>query len=537
MRLLRVVPGYLLLAVGLTWPAVIRPVESVPGSPSGDLWDGLWSFWFFTERVYAGESPLRVDGFLNHPDGGALWVADPLNAVLMLGLVPLVGVAAAWTLLVLAHLCFVGVMGHALGLAVGEGRPGAGWITGNALTTAPFLLSQVHNGATEAVGGGWLVWAAWRLWELRREPSVANGLHAGLALGVTALANVYFGVAGALVALVFAAGAGLGARTLRAQAVAAGLALAVAVPWGLAARGVTTAPDSVVGIKDARQVAMVRRTIGAADPLGFVHPGEFRSPDFREIARYDEDYVHCHYLGWVLLIAALAVGRDPRLRAWWVVAGLGLLLSLGPVLVREGAPVILPGRRGVPLPYFLVEALPGLRDLSLVYRLAWITVVALAALAARAGAWRLGPALPLLFLLETRLLSPAAALPAHADASPAPALRALRDGPPGAVMNFPVTGGRPYLYEQVTHRHPLAATLNFPASRGSRRVWDTALDAGGADFVDRVSREARRQGVRYLVVHADRRARPDQHDLAARRIAASFPTFAESEGLRVVALY
>lgn len=540
MRTARIAAVYLLLAVGLTWPAALRPVAAVPGSARGDLWDGLWSFWFFVERVTAGDSPLRADGLLNHPDGGSLWVADPVGALGMVVLAPLVGVAAGWTVLVLAHLVFTGLMGHRLGEAVADGRPGAGWIAGTALVTAPMLLAQVHNGATEAVGGGWLAWAAWRLWELRRAPTLRNGAHAGLALGVAAVAHVYAGVAGAVLAVLLGVDALLLRRGWRAQALAAAVALALAVPWGLAAREVTTAPDSVVGIKDPRQLATVRRTIGPADPVGFVHPGDYRSPDFRELARYGEDYRHVHYLGWALLLAALAGGRGRDARAWWVAVGLGVILAMGPVLARFGAPVILPGRRGIPLPYLLLESLPGFRDLSLVYRLAWLAVVALAALAARASPDRLRRLLPVLFLVETRLVSPAAALPDHADARPAAPLLALRDAPPGAVMNFPVTGGRAYLYEQAVHGQPLAATLNFPSSRAAREVWDAALDhLGDADsaFVAAVTAEARRQGVRYLVLHEDPLARPDQHDPAARRLAARFRTLAEGEGLRVVALW
>lgn len=529
---------YLLLAVGLTWPAAIRPVAAVPGSPRGDLWDGLWSFWAFADRVGGGRSPFRVDGLLNHPDGGSIWFADPLGALLLLPLVPLVGVAAAWTVAVLAHLVFLGLVGHALGDAVGQGRPGAGWVAGVLLAASPMMLSQIHNGATEAVGGGWLVLAALRLHRLRESPSAPNAAWAGLALGLAGVAHWYAAVGGALLLALFVGASVRSVATARAWALAAALALVAVAPAGLAAAAVTRAEDGVVGIKSARELATVRRTIGPADPVGYLHPGDYRSPDFRELARYDEDYVHCHYLGWVGLLAALgALRRREGTGVWWAALGVGAVLAMGPVLARGGAPVILPGRLAIPLPYLLLEPLPGFRDLSLVYRLAWLAVVALAALAARGAGGRFAPLWAVALVVETRLWSPAAGLPAHADARPAAPLLVLAEAPPGAVMNFPVVGGRAYLYEQTVHRHPLAASLNFPNNAAARRVWAAAMDRLDAPpdvLRAAVVAAARREGVRYLVIHDDPLARPDTHDAAARALAGVLPVLAEGDGMRVL---
>ena len=82
---------HLALAMFWTWPTVLSPATVVPGAERTDLWDSLWSFWYFYQRVSHGQLPLYGDGLLNHPEGGLLWVADPLNAVLML---PLMAVAS-----------------------------------------------------------------------------------------------------------------------------------------------------------------------------------------------------------------------------------------------------------------------------------------------------------------------------------------------------------------------------------------------------------------------------------------------------------
>jgi hypothetical protein len=113
---------------------------------------------------------------------------------------------------------------------------------------------------------------------------------------------------------------------------------------------------------------------------------------------------------------------------------------------------------------------------------------------------------------------------------------ALAGEPDGAVMNFPVVGGRAYLYEQTVHHKVLTGGLNFPNNNASRRVWKEALanvDAAPAALAAAVTRAARAEGVRYLVVHQDPMARPDMHDTAVRALADAFAPIAEGDGMRV----
>lgn len=506
MRPVRLAAAYLLLAVALTWPAALHPVAAVPGADRTDLHDTLWSLWFVWERLSTGASPVRVDGLLNIPLGGSFWVADPLNALLALPLIPLVGPAAAWTLLVLFHLGFTGRMAHALGEAV---TPGSGWVTGVTVAASPMLLGQVHNGASEAVGQGWLVLAILRAWRLREAPTRRNAVLAGLATGVAAVAHWYGGVDAGLFLVLLLPFAG---RQVLLAALVAGL---VAAPVALAARSLSTARDNVVGIKTPRELSTVRRSIGAADPVGFLAPGDFRSPDFSRLSRYGEQYVHCHYLGFVVLgVAAAGLRRRRGTGVWWAAVGLGIVLACGPVVVRDGGAWILPGRRAVPLPYFLVERLPPFDSLSLVYRLAFLSVLGLGVLAGRTVAtWRFRWVVPVLALLETRLVSPARQLPAHVDARVDPALTALAADPdPRAVMNYPIVGGRPYLYEQTAHHHPVAGTLNFPNNGASKKVWRTIAESAGLPcpaFRAAVAAAARREHIGFLVFHLDPTAEED----------------------------
>ncbi|MDP2315888.1 MAG: hypothetical protein Q8P41_23530 [Pseudomonadota bacterium] len=529
---------YLGLAVALTWPAALHPIRDLPGADRTDLWDSLWSIWYVWVRVAAGAVPYRVDGLLDHPGGGVLWVADPLNALLALPLVPLMGVAAAWTVLVIGHLTFAGVAAHRLGAELSPDRPWAGWVTGTLYASAPMLLAHVHNGASEAVGMGWMAWAALRLLRMEAAPTARNAVWAGLAVALTTIAHWYAGVGIFLFAgLLFLRG--WSRPRLVAFAGALALAVTLVVPVAVLARTAATAEGNVVGIKTDKEIATVRRTIGPADPVGFVHPGDYRSPDFRELSRYGEQYMHCHYLGWVGILAAVAsLRRRHGTGVWWAGALLAAVLACGPVLAQKGGPVILPGNLAIPLPYFLLEGLPGFSSLSLLWRLAQLTVLAVAVLAGRAvGGHRvLAIGVALAAVVETVWISPMAGLRETTDATVSAPIVALTREPAGALMNFPVAGGRAYLYEQTVHQKPLTGGLNFPNNNASRRVWKEALKhASDAPEVlaAAVKAKAKEQGVRYLVVHIDPMARPDMHDTAVRALKTAFTPIAEGNGVRV----
>jgi hypothetical protein len=271
-----------------------------------------------------------------------------------------------------------------------------------------------------------------------------------------------------------------------------------------------------------------------------VHPGDFRSPDFHELSRYGEELVHCAYLGWVpLLAAAVSLRRRRGSAALWLATIGAVVLAMGPVLVENGGPVILAGRRAIPLPYLLVEKLPGFRSLSLLWRLAQLGALGLSVLAARAPGRspRLAALLVAAALAETRFASPARTLPAHTDATIAPEIVALAAEPEGAVMNYPVVGGRAYLYEQTAHGKPVTGTLNFPNNNTSRKVWKVAIDHAADPkeaFAAEVSAAAQAEGVRYLVVHVDARAHDDDmHTDAVRAIKEAFTPIAQSAGVRV----
>ncbi len=549
--------AHTVVAVLLLWPSMLDPEGSLPGSIRTDLWDSLWSFWFASRELAAGRLPISVDGLLNHPVGGTLWVADLVNALFVVPLLAVLTIPQAYTLLVHAHLVFSGVAANRLGSAVWGEDPRAGWFSGLAWQSAPLLLAHVHNGASEAIGGGWLALALLAAVRMGQQPSRGRIVGLGLALAVCSWAHWYAGVCAFLFCAVYGTGAvlakgeALRSEALRSRALGWGAALCLGLlltlPYAWASRSASTASDNVVGIKTERELAAVRRTIGAADPQSFFIPGDHRSPDLGKLSPYNEEHRHCPYLGWVVIVGAALSWRRVRHPSWWIAAVTGALLALGPVLTHEGAPVIIARKLAFPLPYLLLEPLPGFDSLSLVWRLAALPALCLTVLAGggyagihlagRLPVWGLAA---LLAVAETRFASPMRGAIATVSAEVAAPILALAEAPDGAVMNYPVVGGRPYLYEQTAHGRALAGTLNFPNNAASMSLWRLVLNNSGApkpDFPRAFGEEAQKLGIRYIVLHVDAWAPADMHDIAARSVREIFTPMAETSAVRVYRLY
>jgi hypothetical protein len=543
-RTVKLIPAYLLLACLSTWPAAVRIGTAVPGAGRTDIWNSLWSLWF-AQYNFALKGLSLQTTLISFPRGGRLLVADPLAAVLVGPLIPVLGVPVAYTLLVLGQLTLAGIIAHRFVEEIlearGEAGQGAGWIAGVAFATAPVLLAGVHNGTSESFSGGWTALAVWMSWRAARLGGVRRVLVATLCVLLGSVASWYSAMIVFLFlgALLLLSPTGRFREHLGARAGVLLLSLALVAPLAAATHHTAIHPDNLVSIKNVRELMGIRRSTGPADILGFFMPGDFRSPDFRTLSRYGEEFFHCHYLGFVLLIgAAWARLRGP---GWlWMGGLLAGVFALGPVLVRGGMPLIILTDRAIPLPYFLFEGLPGFNALSLLYRLTLGLSLSLAILAGIGLSGRRWWLVVALILAEGRLLCPLGGLPDVSDATVSEALVELESALPGAVMNFPVAGGRGYLYEQTVHRKPVTDTLNFPNNLASRKVWQAMLDRGEdspEDFRAYVGSVARREGVRYLVVHQDEEARPDMHDMAVRSVRAAYAPMSESAGVQVFALW
>lgn len=537
---------YGLAAARFVLPGAAR--GELVGQPATDLWNSLWGAHHLYETLRAGLDP-RWAPALNHPQGGLVWVADPLGALFVGALAGPLGDSAAWALHCAVQLGLSGWVVHAFAQErlQAAGRPDAGLraaVAGMSYMACGTLLSGLHNGASEGLGGALPALAAWMAWRSQGPPrpgwsSRAAPVLQGLAIFGAALSSPY---AGAL-ALGFSAAALSmpGAAPTRRRWGGLLIGAALSLPLGGLITALATSPEGLLGIKQGPVLDQTRRSVGPADLRAYGVPGELRAPDLRQLGRFGERYLHSPYLGWTTLLAALGSAGPPH-RRWLGWAGLGAFIaSLGPLLLVDGAPWRVLGDRVLPLPYLLVEGLPGFAQLTLLWRLGLGLSLALALLASQVrGLGRRGLiALLLLILIEPHALSPAGrAVPSTAP-TPAAALEALRRAPPGAAAVYPLRPGLPALADQHHHGHALAVGLNFPSNPAADQLW-AALAASDSAPEDEqraaVRAVARRLGLRYLLIYNDSDAVPDDHTRLTRRAAALFPTLPGAEGPALRAL-
>ena len=519
--------------MAITWPLVTDPAHLLVGGARTDGWNSLWGLWFVEETHKAWPQATTL---LDWPGGGRLAVADPLNALLAMPLTRVLGPVVAYAVLVLSHLSLGGFAADRLGRACG----GGGLIAGVGYLFAPICLAHLQNGSSEAVSLLWLPLSALAMVRAT-ERGGAWVPAAGILLGLCALGGWYAGVGawlffGGLLLLGFGE-VPLRARLLRLAPVAI-LALLITLPFAIEVRATALAADGLVDIKSAQDLGRIRRTLGAADPRIFFTPGAFRSPDFAHLLGNPSDFVHTAYLGWSLLVLAiLGARRDPtRSRAWAFAVIGGIVLAMGPVLVVNGLPLAIGARAvALPLPYRLLEGLPGFSSLSLLFRLATVSSLGIAVLADRAR-----PRWLVLILAELLLVGPARGLPAVTSVPHSPALAALADAAAtegGAVLNLPPTASRGSLYEQTLHGQPTVGSVNTGINRAglkvltaARKVRDEGSDPG------MLQAEAQAQGIRWAVLHKDI-LMDDSVIEAAGEIRRRATLVAEDDRVRVYRLY
>jgi hypothetical protein len=533
--------AYALLAAWLLGPAWLHPTTRLVGGARSDAGNTVWNLWFVASALARGELPLHTT-LLNHPTGGVLLVADPLNTLFAVPLTRAVGPVATWNLLAGLHVVAGGLAAHALGRRLG----GRGWLAGIGYASAPVVLSHLQNGSSEAVSTAWLALAWLALTDALERGGRGRCVRAGVALAVCALGGWYAGV-GAFAGAVAAGVLGWRGVEARAAARRAGAAVLVGLtlvaPLAAGTRAVARDEHGLVQIKSTEDLARVRRTVGAADPRAFVLPGDFRAPDFARLPANPSDRVHTTYLGWALgALAAVGLWRHRSDRRAWVLAAIGgtcAVLALGPVLVLDGAPVALRGR-ALPLPYALLERLPGFDALSLLYRLSTATALAAALLAdmgrgtGRArGVVLAGAAV----LAEVFLASPARHLPEIAELPDDAALRALATAPDGAVLNLPVRPGANYLREQTVHGKPICGALNSGMNvPGLKLLGGLRSLRVGKGSAATIAEQARADGIRYVVLHDDA-LMDDVFVGAALTVREAFPALARDGSVSIYRLW
>ena len=504
--------------------------EVIPGAPVSDLWNGLWSFHFIQESMQEYRFSTWTNQ-LNYPHGGSLVPADIFGGILFALFSPLGDIGIQYTMVVFVQL-FLAALGASLlfreiysNVTVLQSI-----VVGVLVQLSPMMLTSIHNGSTEVMSIGMVLLA------INGYLRFFRGEKWGLILVLSSIITSWYGV---LMLLSFmCCHSLLHRRSIQKRHCNGFLIYAfVLIPYALFFLNQSSQKGNLIGIKSKEELALIRRTIGSSDPLSYLLPHPYISPDFSFISRYQEQFVHSSYVGLSLVaLFVIQIIRNSKrkmkrdLLMWGV---LGFFLSLGPVLVIQAEPFIA-FDRGIPLPYFLVEKLPGFSSLSLLYRFSLLPFLALLFLSIAHLSSRVTVVFAIVFIIEAKCIAPSKDLPYF---SSMPHLE-LQEEMDGAVGEYPITAGRASLFLQTEHNQPVLRSLNFSLNAEMKLFLDYAnsLDVDSS-FAQKVENYGKEKGIRYLLFNRDPSIMPDQYFLAMEEIFRQFPTISRKTEYKMVKLY
>jgi hypothetical protein len=551
------------LATLLCASALPDPFHRALGAPENDIWNHLWGYQWVYESLLSGKLPLHTT-LLNWPSGGTLWFIDSFNALLTLPIQAAFGVVAAYNAGIWLNLFFCGAASYFLALQAGGEKNGA-IVAGIAYMSTPQLLGQIYNGISETVSAGWLPFSILVLLKAFADPTRRHSITAGLVLGITALANWYYGLFAGLCfggMLISATLSRKRKRSFRTAAIALltgsiTFLVTIAGPYYLFSSSMS-APDALV-TRDLGFVWMTLVMHNMTDLVSFFRPGKVYSPDLK--SAFDEDLIVVVYVRISLLIGggiALFSKDQRKAEPWLGMAAAFFLLALGPFLYVGGKYISVQGG-WVPLPFLaLFQWFPAFSRISHAYRfvvgvsLGFSIAMALSvAQSTRLGLQRgLVAAVLGALLVGECLFFSQAVWPIPVSEVRIPAVYKKLTG--GAVLDLPVV--RPVLARaevlayQLVHRQPIPFGLNDPIPKALyqnhftrflvevERQTVTYLPAQIPVFDLAVGAAAlSQQGLRWIVVH--RKAYTEQQKFQVIRfLDMTLKLFADDGEVRVYQL-
>jgi hypothetical protein len=442
---------------------------------TNDTFHSLWYLWWYGRALELGQDPTQTNLLFGLLPNVQVLLISVINGLLMLPVRWLFGILVAYNLTIFLSFPLAALFTYQL---TGEftrnrlARFTAGFLF--AFTTYHLYRAEGHMGLTTVQ---WLPFFAWRLFALRRNPTLANGLWAGLGFALASLSDLHylgffilpFTVLYLLYFAIFDRKSGFWTgNNLRGLAVALVLGVILTAPFYLSFLRLEKDVADTVSLF-AREVRQY-----SADLLAFFLPnprnplfGSFTTPLY---ANFTNKFPieQAVYPGYVLLVAALAVfvfkrGRTSLTFFWFVAALSGLVFALGTRLHINGTEF------GFPLPYTVYTYIPLLNTYRTPNRFAILLLLALVVLASIALTWlfekvaklkphyRLNFALAVIIMLAAFLESTVYPFPLPTTPVPNPAIyRQIADEPDDfLVLELPLAPLSLPMYYQTQHQKRL----------------------------------------------------------------------------------
>ena len=465
---------YLALAAAMTYP-LLRDFDGALVGNNFDAWQNLWNFWWTRLALERGQNPFQTP-LLYAPDGAPLYLhtLNLFNGLLSLPFQYAGNLIAAYNAVVLASFVLSAYFAYLL-VAYVSGSRRAGFVGGIVYGFSAYQLDHLSYGQTNLLASEWL--PAYCLCLLRATDTTGRRrtlyvVAAACALFLLMLCDWQYVIFAILFTFLWVFAVLIGRRDARVAPVAG----AIGVLWALLALPILIPTFNTLQSGITAYVTESYLVEHSADLLSLIVPGS-RQRWWQALTERVVDlgavsaYARGEYLGFVPLglavVGVLAGWR--RARFWLVTALVGVVLALGPVLQIAGQRQFGAAGQVVPLPYRLLQGLPGLAiarvptryTLLAALALAVLTGLGLAAVGRRVGP-RLGVAGRLLLagLLSVLLLGEQVVVPYPSVAVQEPAFaRYLAAQPgPGTVLVLPFSFEDPYaLYWQTIHGRPMIA--------------------------------------------------------------------------------
>ena len=353
---------YLLLTAVLTYPTVLRLGSHIPGY--GDAPYAVWDLWAFSRAITAPHGHWwATTDLLFHPlpDAPIIW-ASPANALLSLPLVVTLGPAVAYNVLFLGSFVLSGLFCYLLVRHLTRDRL-ASLAAGVIFSFSAYHYAHGREGHLHLFCMQWLPLCLLSLLRLWERPSLPRALHLAVAMTLIVANSPYYSLyfLAPMLACFFVYELWKDRARLLERRFLTGLFLALAVSAASAfvVYGRLFFPDE--GTAEALLSAAMDTEMYSADLLAYLvpsptHPlfGALVAPIYANFTAGVNTVEMTVYVGFVaLLLAAWGVrARGKRAVAFWVLLALvGFVLSLGPVLHVNGVSVIT-------MPYALLTRLP-----------------------------------------------------------------------------------------------------------------------------------------------------------------------------------
>jgi hypothetical protein len=379
--------GYFLFALVVTYPLILHFTTAVPGELIADRDQHLWDIWWIGDALSRFTNPFHTD-VLYYPYGVDLYYHALGLSHGLIGVVPLalLGLPAAYNTVVLAAFILSGYGAFRLCLLITK-HPAAAFLGGVVFAFMPYTLDAL-KGQTEVLSVQWMPFyaEAWiRAW---RGGKLSHMVAAGLFLALAAYGSLYY----AVYLLLFTAAYilySLFASSDRANALKGAWKPVVLV--GSVAL-VLTLPLIIGLVKDYKNPLLeVPAEEGhilshSADLLTLFSPSPNHPllSDPKAPGTHASDDIAMGYFAFALaVIGSVTAWRKKGTRFWVVLGVVALVLSLGPQLQVGGT------LTGVPMPFALLEGLPGITAIGKVSRFLVLTRLCMAVLAAWGAVWAL----------------------------------------------------------------------------------------------------------------------------------------------------